>query len=253
MEKGERHQLRLTGVSDRPALDHVLLDWNGTLLADTTACWKADNEALTAFGGRAVDMATFRETLEIPLIGFYVRHGCERTDIEAGLDRRHRIFSRAYETGVAHARTRRGCREMLAWLGSLGIQRVVLSNESADRIMSHLARLGMVFEVDLLLAHDVFGGVFMKRSKEDKLSAFLASTGSHAGRVAIVGDSPEEVEIGLRAGIWTIAVSGGEYSVRRLRAAQPHFLVRSLHGAIEALRQIGRKVPHRPTSSLRRP
>jgi phosphoglycolate phosphatase-like HAD superfamily hydrolase len=239
MGAGGKTQVGEEVADSRPALDHVILDWNGTLLADTAAAWRADNDVLAAFGGRPIDMATFRETLDIPFIDFYARHGAERAQIEANPDQRHRIFSSVYESGARWARTRRGARKLLSWLGETQVQRVILSNDTVAGISSHLARLGLASEIDLLLANEEFGSVLMRRSKEEKLVSFLASVEIRK-RVAVLGDSPEEVEIGRRAGIWTVAISQGEYSTRRLRAARPHFLVHSLHQAVDALRQIGK-------------
>jgi hypothetical protein len=51
----------------RSSLDHVILDWNGTLIADAHACWEADNLVIDAFGGRPVGLAARRETLDLPM------------------------------------------------------------------------------------------------------------------------------------------------------------------------------------------
>ncbi|MFA6549934.1 MAG: HAD family hydrolase, partial [Candidatus Gracilibacteria bacterium] len=60
----------------------IVFDWNGTLLSDTQACMEADNHVLKAFGGKSVDLKTYRDTIVIPAIDFCVQHGCNRKEIQ---------------------------------------------------------------------------------------------------------------------------------------------------------------------------
>jgi phosphoglycolate phosphatase-like HAD superfamily hydrolase len=235
----ERDQQGWESIATQSIPDCVIFDWNGTLLADTKASWKTHNSLLAAFGGQQADIATYRKTLATPIVDFYVRHGCERGSIESGLAWCHQAFKSVYEQEVATARTRRGVRKMLAWLGALGVQRVILSNATAGGINRQLTRLRLASEIDVLLASTEFGGGLVRpSSKEETLASFLR-TAEATRRIVLVGDSPQDVELGLRAGLWTIAVSGGEYSTDRLRWARPHFLVHSIHCAMGALRTIG--------------
>jgi phosphoglycolate phosphatase-like HAD superfamily hydrolase len=222
------------GGEKSPALDHVILDWNGTLLADAVASWEAANLSLAAFNGRPVTLAAYRDTLDIPIIEFYVRHGCDRRQIEEKREQLERIYHENYERLVARARTRRGARQLLTWLGRHGVQRVILSNHTVRGIGLQLSRLRLRNHIDQLLANEAPGVVLMRSNKLEKLTTYLVG---HSGRqrVAIIGDGPEEVEIGRSAGIWTVAISDGTFSKRRLRAARPDFLVDSLPEAIVAL------------------
>jgi phosphoglycolate phosphatase len=225
-------------IAGSPALDHVIFDWNGTLLADAGAVWKANNDVLAAFGSQPISMSTLRETWDIPLIDFYVRHGCDRARMEANLGQLDQVFAQGYQSLTAHARTRAGARQLLAWLGAHNVKRVILSNYTTQGISVQLKRLRLLQQADLVLGNESLDGAVIRRNKEEKLVSYLARVRSR-NRVVIVGDGPEEVDIGRQAGIWTIAIGGGICSTRRLQAKRPHFLVDSLHQAMAALREIG--------------
>jgi phosphoglycolate phosphatase len=200
------------------------------------------NAVLTAFDAQPVTLAKYRETLDSPFIDFYARNGVHRSRLESELDLWSDAFHGTYETAAARARTRPGARQLLAWLGGHGIRRVILSNHTNHGIKSQLDRLRLTADFELLLARDSYMSreVKLHRTKEEKLHKYLADVEDRQ-RVVIIGDAPEEVEIGVRAGIWTIALAGGEYSTRRLRAAGPDYLVHSLHQAMAALKLIGAK------------
>jgi phosphoglycolate phosphatase len=222
----------------RPQLDHVILDWNGTLLADSRASWLAANRSLAALGAVPITLATYRETLQIPIVDFYIRHGCSRALIELQMEDLLRTFHEEYERLAAQSRTRRGARRLLSWLGRHGIRRVILSNHVQERISRHLERLRLSGHVDLLLGNERPHVVMARRSKEDRLTSYLGRAQARH-RVAIIGDGVEEIEVGRRAGIWTVAISDGTVSVARLRAARPDFLVGSLPEAMEVLAGVG--------------
>jgi phosphoglycolate phosphatase len=236
------------GATERCGLGHAIIDWNGTLLDDAHAVWKANNEVLAAFGGNRISLETLRQTWDIPLIDFYVRHGCDRNRIESDAKRLGSTFAKSYEPLAERARARLGAYQLLETLGKLGAMRVILSNYTTLGIEAQLERLGL--RTDLVLANDGPDGPVVRRNKAEKLLCYLGNMTSGAGAV-IIGDSPEEVEIGQRVGIWTIAVGGGLCSLRRLQAAQPDFLVRSLRQATTLISttNLGRRDPSKSRSS----
>ena len=95
----------------------VVFDWNGTILSDTMACMDSDNHLIKFFGGKPVDLKTYRDTVIIPSNSFYARHGC-RMDIIAKQSNRLGQFHSFYEERAKKCRTRKGAKEILEWLHS---------------------------------------------------------------------------------------------------------------------------------------
>ncbi|MGH7882653.1 MAG: HAD family hydrolase [Candidatus Dormibacteraceae bacterium] len=219
-------------------LEHLFLDWNGTLFSDTWAAVIANNELFKVLGVRPISKTDWQATFEIPIINFYLHHGCSLEKMAADPASLQQLFSQSYEPLADRCRTRRGARQLLSWLGENKIRRLLLSNHTEPEIIAQLKRLRLINSFEVLTASQELSGVIVEATKEAKLAAHLKTTTSPKKRIAIIGDAPEEVEIGRRAGIWTIAITGGFYSTSRLRACHPDFLVDSLPAALAVLQEL---------------
>jgi len=208
----------------------VVFDWNGTLLADVQACLAADNNILKKFGGATVDLKTYRDTIIIPAIDFYVWHGCNRNSIIAQAKTLSADFHRFYEAKAAHTRMRPGARKLLQWLHKHSYRIVILSNHTIVGIQQQLKRLQIESYFSDILANSVLGSALQGRNKLEKLKSYLKSHHYQPKDILIVGDSPEEIGIGKSLHITSVAVCHGYISTARLRAAQPDYLIPSLGG-----------------------
>lgn len=206
----------------------IVFDWNGTLLADVQACLAADNQVLKKFGGRPVDLKTYRDTIIIPAIDFYVQHGCNRRRIITQAKTVSKTFHRFYETKAAHSRMRPGARSILQWLQRHFYQTIILSNHTVVGIQQQLNRLHIDGYFSDILANTVLGSSLQGRNKLEKLKAYLKERHYSHKDILIIGDSPEEIEIGKTLHITSVAVCNGYISTPRLKAVQPNYLIQSL-------------------------
>jgi phosphoglycolate phosphatase-like HAD superfamily hydrolase len=203
-------------------------DWNATLIADTRACMDTDNHVLETFGGTPVTLKQYRETIIIPAVDFYAQHGCDREELLANSERLGKVFHSFYEPRAARCRTRRGAREALEFLKANSIDSVILSNHTFRGIEFQLKRLNIADYFAEILANSELDGSMKGRNKLDKLAHYLSTNGYKGSEVLIIGDSPEEIEIGRKLGLVTIAITRGYYSTSRLRAAKPDYLIGNL-------------------------
>ncbi len=206
----------------------VVFDWNGTLIADTQACMEADSHVLKACGGTAVGLTTYRDTMVIPAIDFYTQHGCNREDMIKNAEKYSNIFHNYYEKRVNTCRTRTGAREVLSLLQKNSIRSTILSNHTVEGIETQLKRLGLRSYIDEVLANDTGVTSMKKRNKTKKLHEYIKKYQYTSRDAIIIGDSPEEVEMGRSAGIVTVAITGGYYSTKRLKHAKPDYLIGNL-------------------------
>jgi phosphoglycolate phosphatase len=206
----------------------VVFDWNGTLLSDTRACMDADNYILKTFGGKPVDLKTYRETITVPAIDFYVRHGCDRTMLEKNVQKLGEVFHAFYEQRSSKCRTRRGAKYLLERLRRRNISSVILSNHTVSGIRAQLQRLGLEDLITEVLANTSLDTAMKRRNKREKLRQYLQSHQYQPEEVFIVGDSPEETEMGQHLGIGTVAIADGYYAEARLKAAKPDYLIHTL-------------------------
>jgi phosphoglycolate phosphatase-like HAD superfamily hydrolase len=201
----------------------VIFDWNGVLIADARACMDADNKILAAFGGTPVTKKQHEDTYIVPSVEFYARHGCDRRRLMREAKKRRKFFLSVYEPRIANVRTRRNTRKLLSWISKQGIQALILSNHNTESIERHLERLRIRHHFSEVVANTE-KSVAWKR-KGERLTEVLKKVPCAPEEILIVGDSPEETEIGKSAGIKTVATAGGYFATWRLKAAKPDHLI----------------------------
>lgn len=216
----------------------IVFDWNGTLLADTEACRFADNKVLKQFGGKTVGMKEYRDTVIIPSIKFYVHHGCSEEELRKKSQQRAELFHATYEARAAQCRTRRGARKLLQWIHLHAISAVILSNHTVQGIEAQLQRLGIAAFFTGVLANTILDSAMRTKNKEEKLREYLLQHQYLPKDVVIIGDSPEEIQIGKAMRITSVAITNGYYAEKRLREAKPDYLIQKLADIIGVLSKI---------------
>ena len=206
----------------------IVFDWNGVLIADTAACMAADNHVLEVFGGKPVDLETYRETIIIPSLSFYTMHGANEKELVENPEKWGKVFHEFYEKRAAKCRSRGNAKKLLKWLKGKGINSIILSNHTVEGIETQLKRLGLKEFVAEVLANPAKDTSLHKRNKREKLGGYIKKNGYKKGEILIVGDSPEEAEIARTLGIKSVAITNGYYSTARLRKSKPDFLINNL-------------------------
>ena len=76
------------------------------------------------------------------------------------------------------------------------------------------------------------------RNKQEKLKLYIHKNNLLYQETIIVGDTIEEIEIGKKLGIPTVAVTGGFCTSKRLKSAKPDYLVTSLKEIPEIIKNL---------------
>jgi len=205
--------------------DHLIVfDWNGTLLADVSACLHAMNTVLKELGTPPITRKRYQKHYTMPLDKLYHAVGVDPAVLTAREDIIHPIFHKAY--GASKICLRRGAKTMLQTIGNTPCSSIILSNYVADLIDQQAQRLGVREHFDEIIAYHVNNATFRRRSKGEHLEKYLKTR--HAREGIIVGDTEEEIDIGRALGLVTIAITDGMCSTSRLRAMKPDFLIGTL-------------------------
>ncbi|HSX24075.1 MAG TPA: HAD family hydrolase [Candidatus Saccharimonadales bacterium] len=214
----------------------VVFDWNGTLLADARGIVEGVNIELGVLGKPPITLKYYRDNYDVPLVHFFEKLGIKPEEFKAKSSQVAAAFHPFYEARVAHARTRRGAKELLDALRHRGIINILLSNHTMEGIYLQLERLNLSHHFEAVLANDGFGKSHFS-GKQHRLEEYMKSHGISAHETAIVGDTIEEIRIGKNLGIKTIALTGGYNSTRRLKEAKPDVLIHKLRDIIKALEE----------------
>ncbi len=206
--------------------DHLIVfDWNGTILADTTACVHATNKVLKVMGFPKITRAHYQRHYTMPIVDLYHAMGVTADVIKAHEEEIHPLWHDTYDK--TNIRLRRGAKQTLQHLREASCTSIILSNYVVQRIDTQARRLGVREHFHEILAFQHDNATFRVRGKGERLEKYLKENPASVG--IIVGDSEEEVEIGRQLGFATVAITDGMCSTARLRKMKPDFLIQSLH------------------------
>ncbi|MCK5384453.1 MAG: HAD family hydrolase [Alphaproteobacteria bacterium] len=215
----------------------AIFDWNGTLLADTALAWKATKPCLEFYDRPPISLKKQRETFDFPVIHFYKRNGCDIDRVLATKEESNNIFQEHYDKLALKARTRCGARELLDWLKDRDVTCIILSNYIEKKIIFHLERLNIRHYFSTISANTCNGETVLDTmNKFERLSDYMVKRGFRPDDSFIIGDSKEEPDIGRRLSIFSIGITNGCISEKRLRAAKPDHIISALPQTIDVLK-----------------
>lgn len=204
-------------------IEGVLFDWDGTLLDS----YSADSAAyLAMFREMGIDWGLDNLARHYSPNWYHVYKA-------AGLPRRRwNDADAAWRKQYANHRPRliRGARRVLRWVARRHEVGLVTSGDR-DRVTRQLRE----FRLTQTFAARVCSGDTLRRKPHpEPLRLALRQLNLRPDACLYVGDSPEDLEMAGRAGVRAIAVLGPFPTEKRLRAAQPEFLLESI-GELPAL------------------
>jgi len=218
----------------------VAFDWNGTLFADTYACLDAVNQVLENFEVKPINVTQYQQYFTVPIVGLYQGLGFEKEFILQNISKISHIFHSFYEPRALKVRTRKGTKKVLEYLAKKQIQCLIFSNHVTEAIQFQLKRLKIEKYFSKVLANSEQDSALKERHKEKSLQNFIKEQRLKPHQVLVVGDAQEEVEIGKKLGAITVALTGGNYTTARLKAAKPDYLIDNLGEIISIVNKLNK-------------
>ncbi len=198
-------------------VEGVLFDWDGTLInsyhADTSAYLAMFKEMGIAWGLEELEKNYAPDWYQV-----YRAAGLPR--------KRWKDADRAWRAHYAKHRPRliAGARRVLARLRDAHYLGLVTSGDR-DRVTRQLREFRLT---KLFAARVCSGDTARKKPHPEPLLLALSQLELDASECVYVGDAPQDVEMARRAGVRVIGVLSHYPTEKRLRAAQPDFLIRSI-------------------------
>lgn len=216
----------------------VAFDWNGTIFADTFAIVDGVNAVFKFLHLRRISLKTFQKYFDVPVKQAYIAMGASSKDLEKYAKEVARVFHESYEQRASKVRTRAFAKQLLNWLSVNNIEPIIFSNHIDEPIKKQLRRLKIEKYFGVVLANSHLEIAFRGRVKLNKLKKYIKSRNLQAKEVLVVGDTIEEVEIGQNLGCVTVAITAGNCSTARLKAAKPDFLIGTLKEVVSIVRNL---------------
>jgi phosphoglycolate phosphatase len=196
--------------------DHVIWDWNGTLLSDVEHAVATINGLLTPRGLAPLNIERYRKTFCFPIRKYYESLGF---DLESeSFPDLCAAFVDAFMAKVVDCPLMPGSRELLQSVKRAGKTQSILS--ATDQ--ANLQWMVRTFELE-----PYFNFVF---GIEDKLAAskihrgheLMRMSGVAPERTILVGDTDHDFEVAQALGIAVVLVAHGHQSADRLRHIHHH-------------------------------
>lgn len=219
-------------------VDHVVWDWNGTLLADVHVVVDATAASLAAVGVDAeIDLQRYRSTFRRPLRTFYEDIVGRSVD-DAEWARVNAVFGEHYLGREPALPLADGALDALERFADAGFGQSVLSMLGHDELHATLGRRGL---------HDWFVRVDGDhhrdgRSKAAALAEHLDVLGLEPARVVLVGDTLDDAAATAAVGSACVLVAEhSTHHARDLRTVAP--AVDTLPEAVEHVLALRRSAP----------
>lgn len=216
----------------------VAFDWNGTLFADTFAIYESNEENFKQLNIKPISFRTFQKYFDVPVKKFYLALGVPEAQIDKKASQIANTFHTNYEIRAAKARSRAYAKELLRYLTKNKIRSVIFSNHILESIQKQLKRLKLDKYFSCILANSHLESALLGRSKKEKLKEYMNDNKFLKDEVLIIGDTVEEIEIGRELDIVTIAITHGNCSIARLKAAKPDYLIYNLKEVIDIIKKL---------------
>lgn len=190
---------------------HVVWDWNGTLLDDVQACADAINILLARRSMPPVSLEQYLEVFDFPVRDYYLRLGFDFA--RENWDQISVEYHDVYASIATASRLRDGAPQALARIRRQGLGLSILSACEEGMLRRMMQERGVLEAFD-----HVYG--LSNLHAHSKLSlghAFLKETGLHPGSLVLVGDTTHDYEVAQALGIGCILMEGGHQAARKLR------------------------------------
>ncbi len=208
------------------SIEHIIWDWNGTLVDDLQLCVKVINRILNQRDLPRITVQQYKETFDFPVINYYQRLGFDlENDSFEGLSDE---FVSAYESERRSLSLHSGAIEALQFFQLNDIPQCMLSATKIDLLLSTLREHGIapffksVLGLDHHYAHGKIhlGNTWMKNNHLEKEN------------VLFIGDTLHDLKVAKAMGINCILVVTGHNSEKRLKAHHSE-VMNNLHEVLE--------------------
>ncbi len=195
--------------------DHIIWDWNGTLLDDVDLCIDVVGKLLIQHDLPIPSKEQYREIFGFPVRDYYEALGFDFsiTSFEELADQYIADYDRRADQAALHAEAI----PLLDAIAASGIGQSILSAASE----SHVIEITKKFGLQGYFEHIYGIHNHHAASKQDRGLELISKTGIAPNRMLMIGDTIHDFEVGEAMGVDVLLVAHGHQSFQRLKDAHP--------------------------------
>jgi phosphoglycolate phosphatase len=196
--------------------DHVIWDWNGTLLNDIDHAVKTVNRLLEKRSLPLLTEESYKENFHFPIRSYYNRLGFDLE--EESFEELCEEFVGYFMEGVLDCPLVPGAFDLLKSIKASGKKQSILSASDQENLDHMIRHFSLHDHVDHVFGiADKFAASKLYRGEE-----LLAVANVEKSKTVLIGDTDHDLEVGTALGINVILVSHGHQNSYKLRKLHPH-------------------------------
>ena len=196
---------------NKNGINHIIWDWNGTLLDDIAACLTTINRMLARRGIPVLTLEKYREIFGFPVRDCYIRLGFD-LNVE-DWDKVSQEFHGIYKAEAENVKLRQGILAVLDSFAGRDKAMSVLSASELSILKDMLAARGIEKYFKNIYGHsDLYGS-----SKVELGRSLLRNAGIPAEHVMFIGDTDHDYEVARELNCQCILLVGGHQARERLQ------------------------------------
>lgn len=199
--------------------DHIIWDWNGTLLNDVELCFSVLTELLAEHQLPVPAMDEYRAAFRFPVQDYYADFGFDFEKVS--FDALSQRFMQLYGGRVRSAKLFHGALDWLAAVKSSHKEQSILS--AASQV--HLNEILVFF--DIMHHFDRVYGIANDHavSKLQRGRELLLEARSTPAKTLLIGDTDHDLEVGKALGVDVLLIADGHQHGERLKSLHDNVIV----------------------------
>jgi phosphoglycolate phosphatase len=190
--------------------EHIIWDWNGTLLNDTALCLNIINGLLKTKNLKTLSLEDYRLIFDFPVKNYYEKVGFNFIDYS--FEEVGKQWMDEYEIRKGETVLFEGTKDVLDYISSLGIGQSILSAYSLETLIEIINDHGLskYFKHITGLDH------IYATSKLDIGKELIKKIDAPLQKIVLIGDTIHDHEVASELGIQCILIANGHQSRERL-------------------------------------
>jgi HAD superfamily hydrolase (TIGR01662 family) len=201
----------------------LLFDWDGTLVDSAQLGQTAFEQSFAALGV-AFDQEVYRAVYSPNWYSVYEAMGLPKEKWQKADE----LWIQLY--GEQIAQPVEGAQETINELKRRGYRLGVVSSGSQCRVAREVSELGLESIFEIVVCNEQMEN---KKPHPEGLETAIHSLGSSRQASCYVGDSPEDIEMGKRAGMLTVGVRSSYPTSWKLESQGPDIFLKSLNELLD--------------------
>ena len=196
----------------------LLFDWDGTLVDSAQLGLTAFEQSFAALG-MTFDHEVYRAVYSPNWYSVYEAMGLPRDKWQ----RADELWTQHY--GEQTAQLVEGAKQTITELQQKGYRLGIVSSGNGRRVAREIAKVGFDSVFEVVVCHEQMEN---RKPHPEGLETALRLMNRSQQESCYIGDSPEDIEMGKRAGLLTVGVRSAYPTNRKLERSNPDIFIQSL-------------------------